>query len=30
MGREHRSNQKLVACLAPDRRAEIEVIGTKR
>ncbi len=30
MGREHRSNKKLVACLAPDRRTEIEVIGTKR
>ncbi|HEX4926487.1 MAG TPA: OmpA family protein [Burkholderiales bacterium] len=30
MGNERRSNQKLVACLAPDRRTEIEVIGTKR
>ena len=30
MGRDHRSNKKLVACLAPDRRTEIEVIGTKR
>ncbi|HET7197895.1 MAG TPA: OmpA family protein [Burkholderiales bacterium] len=30
MGREHRSNKKLVECLAPDRRTEIEVIGTKR
>jgi OOP family OmpA-OmpF porin len=30
MGREHRSNKKLIECLAPDRRTEIEVIGTKR
>ena len=30
MGREHRSNQKLVACLQPDRRTEIEVIGTRK
>jgi OmpA-OmpF porin, OOP family len=30
MGRDHRSNKKLVECLAPDRRTEIEVIGTKR
>jgi OOP family OmpA-OmpF porin len=30
MGREHRSNKKLVDCLGPDRRTEIEVIGTKR
>lgn len=30
LGREHRSNKKLVECLAPDRRTEIEVIGTKR
>ena len=30
MGPDHRSNKKLVACLAPDRRTEIEVIGTKR
>jgi OOP family OmpA-OmpF porin len=29
LGREHRSNQKLVACLQPDRRVEVEVIGTK-
>jgi len=29
MGKEHRSNKKLVACLQPDRRVEIEVIGTK-
>lgn len=29
MGREHRSNAKLVQCLQPDRRVEIEVIGTK-
>ena len=30
LGKEHRSNKKLVACLAPDRRTEIEVIGTRR
>ena len=30
MGQEHRSNKKLVACLQPDRRVEIEVIGTKQ
>jgi OmpA-OmpF porin, OOP family len=30
MGKDHRSNKKLVDCLAPDRRVEIEVIGTKR
>jgi OOP family OmpA-OmpF porin len=30
MGREHRSNKKLVECLSPDRRVEIEVIGTRR
>jgi OOP family OmpA-OmpF porin len=30
MGREHRSNQKLVDCLQPDRRTEIEVIGTRK
>ena len=30
MGKEHRSNQKLVQCLQPDRRTEIEVIGTRR
>jgi OOP family OmpA-OmpF porin len=30
MGREQRSNQKLVACLQPDRRTEIEVIGTRK
>lgn len=29
MGRESRANQKLVACLQPDRRTEIEVIGTR-
>lgn len=29
MGREHRSNKKLVECLQPDRRVEIEVIGTR-
>jgi OOP family OmpA-OmpF porin len=30
MGREQRGNKKLIDCLAPDRRTEIEVIGTKR
>jgi OOP family OmpA-OmpF porin len=30
MGQEHRSNKKLVECLAPDRRTEIEVIGTRK
>jgi OOP family OmpA-OmpF porin len=30
MGSEHRTNKKLVACLAPDRRVEIEVIGTRQ
>jgi OOP family OmpA-OmpF porin len=28
MGRDHRSNKPLVACLQPDRRVDIEVIGT--
>jgi len=30
MGAENGRNKKLVACLAPDRRVEIEVIGTRR
>ena len=30
MGRQHRSNQKMVDCLQPDRRTEIEVIGTRK
>jgi OmpA-OmpF porin, OOP family len=30
MGEAHRSNKKLVECLAPDRRVEIEVIGTRK
>jgi OmpA-OmpF porin, OOP family len=30
LGPEQRSNKKLVACLAPDRRVEIEVIGTRQ
>jgi OOP family OmpA-OmpF porin len=30
MGKEHRSNKKLVECLQPDRRVEIEVIGTRK
>jgi OOP family OmpA-OmpF porin len=29
MGPENGANKKLVACLQPDRRADIEVIGTK-
>ena len=29
MGKDHRSNKKLVDCLQPDRRVDIEVIGTK-
>ena len=29
-GRETGANQKLVACLQPDRRTEIEVIGTRK
>lgn len=29
MGREHRSNKKLVDCLQPDRRVDVEVIGTR-
>lgn len=30
MGQQHRSNKKMVDCLAPDRRTEIEVIGTRK
>ncbi|MBI4755102.1 MAG: OmpA family protein [Betaproteobacteria bacterium] len=30
MGRESGGNKKLVACLQPDRRVEIEVIGTQQ
>ncbi len=30
MGAENRKNKKLVACLQPDRRVEIEFIGTTR
>lgn len=30
MGQQHRSNAKMVECLAPDRRTEIEVIGTRK
>jgi OmpA-OmpF porin, OOP family len=30
MGKEHRSNKKMVECLQPDRRVDIEVIGTRR
>jgi OOP family OmpA-OmpF porin len=29
MGAENRGNAKLIACLQPDRRVEIEVIGTR-
>jgi OmpA-OmpF porin, OOP family len=30
MGKEDRSNRKMVDCLAPDRRVELEVIGTRK
>ncbi|MDR0234642.1 MAG: OmpA family protein, partial [Zoogloeaceae bacterium] len=30
LGREHASNKKLVDCLQPDRRVDIELIGTTR
>jgi OOP family OmpA-OmpF porin len=30
MGPENASNKKLVACLQPDRRVEVEVVGTKQ
>jgi OmpA-OmpF porin, OOP family len=30
MGKEHRSNKKMVDCLQADRRVEIEVIGTRK
>ena len=30
MGKEHRSNAKMVECLQPDRRTEVEVIGTRK
>ena len=29
MGKENRHNKKLIACLQPDRRVEIEVAGTR-
>jgi hypothetical protein len=29
MGPEQRKNRKLVDCLQPDRRVEIEVFGTR-
>jgi OOP family OmpA-OmpF porin len=29
MGAESGKNKKLVECLQPDRRADIEIIGTK-
>jgi OOP family OmpA-OmpF porin len=30
MGREQRANKKMIECLQPDRRTEIEVIGTRK
>jgi OOP family OmpA-OmpF porin len=30
MGREQASNRKLVACLAPDRRVDIEAVGVRK
>jgi hypothetical protein len=30
LGAERGSNQKLVACLQPDRRVEIEVLGSRQ
>jgi OOP family OmpA-OmpF porin len=30
MGPDNASNKKLVACLQPDRRVEVEVVGTKQ
>ncbi len=30
MGRENASNKKLVKCLEPDRRVEVEAVGVKR
>jgi hypothetical protein len=30
MGPEKASNKKLVSCLQPDRRVEIEVFGTRQ
>ena len=29
-GKEHRGNKKMIECLQPDRRVEIEVIGTRK
>src|SRR6185503_1379454 len=29
MGKEHKSNSKLVSCLAPDRRVDIELLGSR-
>ena len=30
MGKEHRSNAQMVECLQPDRRTEVEIIGTRK
>jgi len=30
MGPENRRNKKLIDCLQPDRRVEIQVIGTDK
>jgi hypothetical protein len=30
MGAERGNNKKLVACLQPDRRVEIEVLGSRQ
>lgn len=30
MGQQHRTNKKMVECLQPDRRTEIEVIGSRK
>jgi OOP family OmpA-OmpF porin len=30
MGKEHKSNSKLVSCLQPDRRVDIELLGSRQ